>query len=397
VKPRANGGEGPKWADADALALYVHWPFCKSKCPYCDFNSHVRESVDHGRWRRALEKELDHFAERTPGRRLTSIFFGGGTPSLMEPETVAGVISRAGRHWRVDDTTEISFEANPTSSEASNFAAYASAGIGRLSLGVQSLDDQALRYLGREHDAGEARRAIELAQLHFPRVSFDLMYARPGQDPAAWRDELRAALCFSPSHLSLYQLTIEEGTRFHALRRRGLLREMGDDAAARLFEETRALLTAAGLPAYEVSNHTRPGDECRHNLIYWRSGDYIGIGPGAHGRLASGERRVATRQHRAPEAWLELVERGGHATRETSDLSAEDRLSEFVMMGLRLTEGIPRSAFQAVFGSEPEALLEPRRLEHLRNAELVILDDRRLAVTEKGFMFLNSVLVHLLA
>ena len=397
MTPRAYGEAGSGWCGAEGLALYVHWPFCRSKCPYCDFNSHVRESIDHDRWHRALLRELDHFAERMSGRRLNSIFFGGGTPSLMDPETVAGLISRAGHHWRVDDRAEITLEANPTSSEASNFAAYAAAGINRLSLGIQSLEDPALRFLGREHSAAEARQAIELAQHHFPRVSFDLIYARPGQDPAAWRRELQTALAFSPSHLSLYQLTIEEGTRFHALRRRGALCELDDDAAACMFEETRALLDTAGLPAYEVSNHARPGFECRHNLTYWQSGDYVGIGPGAHGRLTVGKRRVATRQHRAPEAWLDLVERDRHATRETTDISDEDRLSEFVMMGLRLTGGIPRSAFLTAFGSQPEELIEPQPLEQLRESDLVVLDDHRLALTEKGLLSLNSVLAHLLA
>ena len=387
---------GADWTDPEALALYVHWPFCKSKCPYCDFNSHVREEIDQGRWRRALLRELDHYAAHTPGRRLVSIFFGGGTPSLMDPDTVAGILTRARQHWRVDDDTEISLEANPTSSEASLFSAYAAAGVNRLSLGIQSLSDDALRFLGREHDAAEACRAIDLADQNFQRFSLDLIYARPGQDLPRWRDELRRALAFRPSHISLYQLTIEPGTRFHALRRRGELREMAEDAAARLFEETRDELAAHGLPAYEISNHARPGAECRHNLIYWRSGDYLGIGPGAHGRLTTREGRTATRQHRAPEVWLDMVERGGHGTRESSILSAADRWLEFVMMGLRLTGGIPRQAFRHAFGGEPEELFEIRALERARKEGLLTLDHRRLAATKRGVLSLDALVSYLL-
>ena len=287
------------------FGIYVHWPFCLSKCPYCDFNSHVREAVDHARWRQALLRELDHYAALTPGREVTSIFFGGGTPSLMAPDTVAAIVGRVGQNWRLAPDAEITLEANPTSAEAGKFAAFAAAGVKRLSLGIQSLDDKALRFLGRQHSAGEALEAIGLARTHFPRFSFDLIYARPEQDPAEWRRELDRALEEGADHLSLYQLTIEENTVFHGAWRRGELSIPEDEEAGGLFDLTQEVMTEAGLPAYEVSNHARPGQESRHNMTYWRYGDYVGIGPGAHGRLtlrgegegAGAQRKLATRQH----------------------------------------------------------------------------------------------------
>jgi oxygen-independent coproporphyrinogen-3 oxidase len=381
--------------DRDRLALYLHWPFCLSKCPYCDFNSHVRENLDQGRWRRAFLREIDHFAARVPKRRLTSVFFGGGTPSLMDPGTVAAVLKRARDHWSAAPELEVTLEANPSSSDAGRFAAYAAAGVTRLSLGVQSLDDNALTFLGRRHDAAEALRAIAAARKAFERLSIDLIYARPGQDRAAWRGELSRALKESPDHISLYQLTIEPGTTFHALRRRGELNELPEDAAASLFEDTRARLAQAGLPAYEVSNHARPGAECRHNLVYWRSGDYLGVGPGAHGRLTLGGKRLALRQHRAPEAWLERAERDGHATREEGALSDRAWLQEVVMMGLRLKGGIPRATFLRIFDAKPEVLLPRERLDQLRNNGLIVLDETRLTVTEAGLSRLDGLLAYL--
>lgn len=386
---------------AEDLGLYIHWPFCLSKCPYCDFNSHVREKIDQDRWRHALLAELDHFAERlaaggAPGQQLTSVFFGGGTPSLMAPETVAAVIAHAKRLWPHDQNLEVTLEANPTSSEAARFAAYAEAGVSRLSLGVQALDDTALKFLGREHDRAGALDAIDLARRAFSRYSFDLIYARPGQDHALWAKELDEALSLGPAHISLYQLTIEEGTAFHARRRRGELRELPLDKASKLFSFTRDHLAKAGLPAYEVSNHAKPGEESRHNLLYWRSGDYIGIGPGAHGRLTFKRTRTATRQHRAPEAWLAMVERAGHATRQEETLSRDDSFSEFLMMGLRLSAGIPRNAFRRKFDQALEACFPATRLETLQDEELIILDEEGLRASEDGMLRLNAVISYLL-
>ena len=291
-------------AGADTLALYVHWPFCLAKCPYCDFNSHVRAEIDEARWRAALLREIDATAEETSGRVLTSVFFGGGTPSLMAPATVAAILERAGSHWPAADGLEVTIEANPGAAETGRLADFRAAGVNRVSIGVQSFDDDALRFLGRVHDADAARAAIERAAALFPRYSFDLIYARPGQSVAAWTAELAGALSLAGEHLSLYQLTIEPGTAFHARARRGEALAAKEEPAAALFEATQEMLDAAGLPAYEISNHARPGGECRHNLTYWRYGDYAGVGPGAHGRLTVDGARIATQRIRAPEAWL---------------------------------------------------------------------------------------------
>jgi len=379
------------------FGIYVHWPFCLSKCPYCDFNSHVSERVDHGRWRRALLAELGHFAALTPGRRVTSLFFGGGTPSLMEPETAAAVIERARALWPMDPNVEITLEANPTSVEAGRFAALASAGVGRVSLGVQALDDEALRFLGRRHGAGEALAAVALARRHFPRWSFDLIYARPGQTPEAWRAELGRALEHAGDHLSVYQLTIEPGTAFHTRLRRGELVLPDEDAAGQMYEETQALMADAGLPAYEISNHARPGGECRHNLTYWRGGDWVGVGPGAHGRLSLAGGRVATRQARAPEAWLSGVERDGHATRETMPIEPDEAGEELVMMGLRLAEGIHRETYRRTTGRDLDAAFDPARLAALIDEDLIARDATGLRATAAGRQRLDAVLRHLLA
>jgi putative oxygen-independent coproporphyrinogen III oxidase len=388
---------GAKAADDPGFGLYVHWPFCLSKCPYCDFNSHVRAAVDHARWRAALLSELDHYAADTAGRRLTSIFFGGGTPSLMEPATVAAAIARAGEHWLFAADIEITLEANPTSVEAGKFADFRSAGVNRVSLGVQALNDTDLKFLGRHHSAAEARAAIDIARRHFERYSFDLIYARPGQSASAWSAELAEALDLAGDHLSVYQLTIEPETVFGAAYRRGELQVPGEDDAGALFELTQELLEAAGLPAYEISNHARPGGESRHNLTYWRYGDYVGVGPGAHGRLTIGGDKVATRQHRAPEAWLAAVEAAGHATRQRDPVAAEDRLSELMMMGLRTVGGISGSRVLAECGRPLEAALDPARLGRLIDGGFLVLDEAGLRATAAGRQRLNAVIADLLA
>jgi oxygen-independent coproporphyrinogen-3 oxidase len=380
----------------EPLAVYIHWPFCRSKCPYCDFNSHVRERIDPARWSQALGADLDHHADLLPGREVTSVFFGGGTPSLMPPETVAALIDRVRSHWPVAADLEITLEANPNSAEAGRFAALAAAGVNRLSLGVQSLDAAALGFLGRAHSRAEAIAAIEWAQRSFPRFSFDLIYARPGQTLPAWRHELDEALALARDHLSLYQLTIEPGTAFAALASRGDLVPPGEELAAELFETTQDRLAARGLPAYEISNHARPGAECRHNLAYWRSGDYLGVGPGAHGRLTRGVVRYATRQRRAPERWLDAVEACGTGLDEVMEIDRDAVVAEMLMMGLRLVEGVPRSRLEA----SAEAPLETRfaeRLSRLIEAGFLVLDAERLAATAAGRQRLDAVLAALLA
>jgi len=384
-------------ADDPGFALYVHWPFCLAKCPYCDFNSHVRGGVDHGRWRAALVRELDHYAAETGGRRLTSIFFGGGTPSLMAPKTVGAVIERAAQRWRFAEDIEITLEANPTSVEAGKFAGFRAAGINRVSLGVQALNDADLRFLGRQHSAAEAKAAVDIARRQFARYSFDLIYARPGQSISAWRAELAEALQLAGDHLSVYQLTIEPETAFGAAYRRGELPVADEDTAAALFELTQEILEDAGMPAYEISNHARAGAESRHNLTYWRYGDYVGIGPGAHGRLTLGGGKFATRQHRAPEAWVAAVERAGHATQQRDAVGAEDRLAELLMMGLRTTAGVRRARIAAETGLSLEAALDPARLRRLVAGGFLALDTESLRATAAGRQRLNAVLADLLA
>ncbi len=392
---REPAGAEAAGAPEPGFAVYIHWPFCRAKCPYCDFNSHVRAQIDQARWRRALLAELAHYAGETPGRRVTSIFFGGGTPSLMDPETAGALIAAVRGHWACAPDLEVTLEANPTSVEAARFAAYADAGVNRLSLGVQAMNDADLAFLGRQHDSAEALAAIGLARAHFPRVSFDLIYARPGQTPAAWATELRRALDAGCSHLSLYQLTIEENTVFHARARRGELPLADPEVAADLFEATRATLAAEGLPGYEISNHARPGEACRHNLTYWRYGDYLGIGPGAHGRLTLAGRKLATRQHRAPEIWLDTVEQAGHATRSRRPVAPEARLDELLMMGLRLDAGIARAAFRRELDAEPEALLDPARVAALTEAGYLELDAAGLRATPEGQQRLDALLGYL--
>jgi oxygen-independent coproporphyrinogen-3 oxidase len=389
-------GKSPSSPEAD-LALYVHWPFCKSKCPYCDFNSHVRQGVDEARWRTARLAELDHYAAETKGRRLTSVFFGGGTPSLMAPATAAAVLERAARHWNFAEDLEATLEANPTSVEAERFRDFRAAGVNRVSLGVQALDDEALHFLGRGHSAAEARAAVMLAARHFPRFSFDLIYGRPGQQVSDWESELAQALALAGDHLSLYQLTIESGTAFATAYARGQFALPDEDLAGALYETTQARLDAAGLPAYEISNHARPGAACRHNLTYWRYGDYVGVGPGAHGRLTRGGEKLATRQRRAPETWLAAVEAQGHGTEEVTEIAPAERREELLMMGLRLVEGVSRTRFAAETGEAIEEALDPTRLQDLAAAGFLAVDEQGIRATAAGRQRLNAVLAALLA
>ncbi len=382
--------------DSGGLAVYVHWPFCESKCPYCDFNSHVGEGVDQASWRDALLNELDHYALRLEGRRVTSVYFGGGTPSLMEPATTARVIERIGQRWELAEGAEITLEANPTSCEAEAFAGFRAAGVNRLSLGVQALDDSALRFLGRGHDRAEALRALEIAKRLFARVSFDLIYARPGQTLADWAGELAQALSLSDGHLSLYQLTIEKGTPFFAAVRDGAFAPPDEVAGAELYDLTQEMLEAAGLPAYEVSNHAAPGAESRHNLAYWRSEDYLGIGPGAHGRLTLEGETIATRQARRPQDWLNRVQALGHATVEETRIEGAIRMSEVTMMGLRLTEGIPRERFERQTGESFESAFGPEKLRRLAEGGFLLLDEAGLRTSPSGRRVLDALLAELL-
>lgn len=363
------------------LALYVHWPFCVSKCPYCDFNSHVREVVDQDAWRKALLADLAHEAGLLPGRRLGSIFFGGGTPSLMPPGTVAAVIDAATAAWATAGDLEITLEANPSSVEAARFADLAAAGVNRVSLGLQALDDEALRFLGRAHGVEEGLAALATAQRAFRRVSFDLIYARPGQGVAAWEAELTRALTFGTEHLSLYQLTIEPGTRFATLAAKGELTIPGEDEAADLWDVTQALTAAAGLPRYEVSNHARPGAESRHNLAYWRYTDYAGIGPGAHGRRGG----LATLRHKKPENWLAAVTRNGSGLQEETLLSTTERTTERLVMGLRLTEGVDLRDI-------PEGALDMAKVGNPNFDRYLFHAGNRLAVTDAGMPVLEALL-----
>ena len=393
--PRLRGRVGVGATEAEPLAVYIHWPFCRSKCPYCDFNSHVREGVDEARWTRALVADLERQATLAPERELVSIFFGGGTPSLMPPATVAALIARATLLWPAAPDLEISLEANPNSAEAERFAGFAAAGVNRLSLGIQALDPEALRFLGRGHDRAEALAAIRLARDTFARYSFDLIYARPGQSVAAWEAELDEALSLAGEHLSLYQLTIEDGTAFGNRAARGERLAADEETAAALFEVTQQRLAAAGRPAYEISNHARPGAECRHNLAYWRYDDYLGIGPGAHGRVSRGEGKLATRQQRAPEAWLAAIEGSGTALEEITPIARDEAVGEMVMMGLRLVEGVSRRRLEALAGRGVEELFGAA-LPRLLDGGFVALGPDRLAATASGRQRLNAVLCALL-
>lgn len=378
------------------FGIYIHWPFCASKCPYCDFNSHVRESVDQALWRDSLLAEIDTYAALTPGRTVTSVFFGGGTPSLMEPSTVGAVIDRVQRRWHIANDCEITLEANPTSVEADRFSAFRSAGVNRVSLGVQALNDKDLKFLGRRHDVAQALRALETARRHFDRYSFDLIYARPGQTEKDWEAELGQALGLSGGHLSLYQLTIEPGTPFYVQHRRGDFTIPDDDAAGGLYELTQAILEDAGLPAYEISNHAAAGQQSRHNLAYWRYDDYVGIGPGAHGRLTLDGKKQATRAHRAPEIWLEKVASQGHGSHKFEEIAPDQRFAEALMMGLRLKEGIALARLDEEAGRAWGQCLDAWRLKTLCDENMLALDDKTLRATPQGLQRLNSLLAYLL-
>jgi oxygen-independent coproporphyrinogen-3 oxidase len=383
----------PEDWQSGGFGLYLHWPFCQSKCPYCDFNSHVSASIDQDRWRRAYLAEIDRAGRETDGRILDTVFFGGGTPSLMDPDLVAAILDRIRQTWRVSNSFEVTLEANPTSVEAGRFAGYRDAGVNRISMGIQALDDTSLRALGRLHTAYEAMAAFDVARKVFDRVSFDLIYARQIQSVADWRAELSAALALAVDHLSLYQLTIEQGTAFGDRYAAGKLRGLPDeDSAADMYELTQELCEAAGFPAYEVSNHARTGRESRHNQIYWRYGDYVGIGPGAHGRLTLRGQKTATETLRAPAAWLEAVETIGHGDITREALSDQDVLTEFLLMGLRLTEGVSIRRLAALGGD-----MLSRNISALSASGLLERTSDRVVVSRSGRPVLNAVLRQLLA
>jgi putative oxygen-independent coproporphyrinogen III oxidase len=396
-----NGDAASRARPDPGFGVYIHWPFCLQKCPYCDFNSHVRDTVDQAGWAEALARETGYFASLAPARKVTSIFFGGGTPSLMDPASVETVLKAIGDHWTVDANAEITLEANPTSVEAEHFAGYRAAGVNRLSLGVQALNDADLKGLGRGHSAIEARAALELAKRVFPRVSFDLIYARPGQSVGAWAIELAEAIPLIGDHVSLYQLTLEPGTPFYAMAKRGSVTVPSEDEAVDMFEATQAIMNAAGMPAYEVSNHAKPGAESRHNLTYWRYGEYAGIGPGAHGRLTvrpgmgvngSAGGPMAFRQKRSPENWLKFVGRRGDGTDEALSLDPYERAAEMLMMGMRLSEGVDMARFHEIAGQSIEEFIGRHTLVLLIDEGLVDHTPERFAATVKGRRLLNSVL-----
>jgi putative oxygen-independent coproporphyrinogen III oxidase len=377
----------------NGFGLYVHWPFCAAKCPYCDFNSHVRTSIDEAGWAQAVLREMTHVAELQGANRplLQTIFFGGGTPSLMSARTTGRVIDAATSLWPCANDMEITLEANPASAEAARFADYAKAGVNRLSLGVQALNDADLRFLGRLHDVREAKAALALGMRNFTRVSLDLIYARPGQSLNAWRSELAEALSFGTEHLSLYQLTVEPETPFATMHKRGLFQLPGEDLAADFYEATQDMTARAGLPAYEISNHALPGCESRHNLLYWHYGAYAGVGPGAHGRLELNGKRIATVCERLPERWREKVLRNGHGFTDISEIDQRSGAREHLLMNLRLSEGLDLSAYRARWDCEPS----PERIAALTADGLVKLESGRLAATPRGRLVLNRVIAEL--
>jgi len=379
----------------EAFGVYLHWPFCLSKCPYCDFNSHVRhEPVDQERFSRAFVREIETTAARAPGREVSSIFLGGGTPSLMQPQTVGAILDAIGKHWHVASDVEVTLEANPTSVEATRFAGYRAAGVNRVSLGVQALDDASLKALGRLHTAREALDAVAIARKIFDRYSFDLIYARPDQTPEMWTTELKRAIAEAAEHLSLYQLTIEEGTPFFGLHAAGKLKTPDEALARALYDVTQEVCSAHGLPSYEISNHARAGAECKHNLVYWRGEEYAGIGPGAHGRLDIDGVRHAIATEKRPEAWLMRVEANGQGVITDDNLNSEERADEFLLMGLRLAEGIDPKRYAALAGRT----LDPNRIAILREEGAIAVDaSGRLRVTQSGFPVLDAVVADLAA
>ena len=379
----------------EAFGVYLHWPFCLSKCPYCDFNSHVRHApIDEERFARAFAREIETTAARSPGRKVSSIFLGGGTPSLMRAQTVGAILDSIAKHWRVASDVEVTLEANPTSVEAMRFAGYRAAGVNRVSLGVQALDDVSLKTLGRLHSAREALDAVAIARKAFERYSFDLIYARPDQTPGMWADELNLAIAEAAEHLSLYQLTIEEGTPFFGLHAAGKLKTPDEATARALYDVTQDVCARHGLPSYEISNHARAGAECRHNLVYWRGEEYAGIGPGAHGRLDIDGIRHAIATEKRPEAWLMRVEATGHGVVSDDPLNSEERDDEFLLMGLRLAEGIDPQRYAALSGRA----LDPDRIAVLREEGAITVDETgRLRVTQAGFPVLDAVVADLAA
>jgi len=381
--------------DDSAFGVYIHWPFCLSKCPYCDFNSHVRHAaIDEARFTRAFAAEIAATAARVPGRTVSTIFFGGGTPSLMQPATVGAILDAVGRHWTVAPDAEVTLEANPTSVEAARFRGYRAAGVNRVSLGVQALHDDALKALGRTHSAQEALAAVAIARAAFDRYSFDLIYARPGQTPQSWAAELKRALAEAADHLSLYQLTVEAETPFAALHAAGRLGIPDDDTARALYDTTQEVCAGAGLPAYEISNHAKPGAECRHNLVYWRAHEYAGIGPGAHARLDIDGERHALATERRPETWLMRVESLGHGTVSDETLLRSEMADEFLLMGLRLAEGIDPARYERLAGRP----LEPGRIAILQDEGAIeFTPGGRLRVTQSGFPVLDAVVADLAA
>jgi putative oxygen-independent coproporphyrinogen III oxidase len=390
--PAPQAGEGK---ESQAFGVYVHWPFCLSKCPYCDFNSHVRHAaIDEDRFARAFAREIETTAQRTGDREVSSIFLGGGTPSLMQPQTVAAILDAIGRNWRVASDVEVTLEANPTSVEATRFAGYRAAGVNRVSLGVQALDDASLKALGRLHSAREALDAVAIARRSFERYSFDLIYARQDQTPRMWTDELKIAIAEAAEHLSLYQLTIEEGTPFFGLHAAGKIKTPDEALARALYDVTQEVCDRHGLGAYEISNHARQGAECRHNLVYWRGQEYAGVGPGAHARLDIEGVRHAISTEKRPEAWLMRVEANGHGVVVDDCLNSEERADEFLLMGLRLAEGIDPRRYAALSGRP----LDPRRIAILREEGAIAVDaDGRLRVTQAGFPVLDAVVADLAA
>lgn len=384
-----------------SLAVYIHWPFCKKKCPYCDFNSHVSDAVDHKRWAEVLEANIESFARLTDEKQVSSIFFGGGTPSMMEADTIAACIEAVQANWQVSNDFEVTFEANPTSSAAQKFEDFRAAGVNRISVGVQSFDNEALRFLGREHSAEEAKDVIAMARSIFPRASFDLIYGRPEQSLDQWRGELKHALAFNPDHISVYQLTIEEGTQFHTQHQRGDFIMPDSDVEAQFYDVTQEVLNAAGLPAYEVSNHAKQGEESRHNISYWRYNDYIGIGPGAHGRFVSGGKRMTTRGHKAPEVWLSkakdgYVKNGSDCGYKTESIDDDTAFEEALMVGLRLSEGIDIVHLQEKTGRKFEDYIDQRKLGQLIDEGYISYEQDRVTCTMQGIKTLNSLLLYLL-
>ena len=371
------------------FGIYIHWPFCASKCPYCDFNSHVRQRIDQHLWADAYACEIEHYAALTKGKIVTSVFFGGGTPSLMEPDTVATVIAAIRKHWPMANDCEITLEANPTSIEADKFAGFRGAGIDRVSVGVQALNDADLKFLGRQHNKDQALRALDIARNTFDRYSFDLIYARPNQTPQAWETELREAMNYAGGHLSLYQLTIEKGTPFYTQYSRGDFSIPTNDEGGELYEITQRVLEDHGLPAYEISNHASKGQQSRHNLTYWRYYDYVGIGPGAHGRLTIDGNKVGTRGHRAPEIWLDKVAKDGHGSHPYEAIDTDQRFAEMLMMGLRLREGIKLSRFTEETGQSLETYIPQTKLQSM-------IDEGYITVTQDGRQRLNGLLDYLL-